>query len=111
MTQSGKEVFFAKETLPQLGDSEYRAAIFDAIERSKHMVVVSSQPDYLKTKWVKKECDTFDNEVTDGRKDGTLILVLADDIVANKGNLPIELRAKKIVKMSEFRSRLLSYLR
>lgn len=111
LTQSGKEVFFAKETLPQLGDSEYRTAIFDAIERSKHMVVVSSQPDYLKTKWVKKEWDTFDNEVTDGRKDGTLILVLADDIVANKGNLPIELRAKEIVKMSEFRSRLLSYLR
>lgn len=111
LTQSGKEVFFAKETLPQLGDSEYRTAIFDAIERSKHMVVVSSQPDYLKTKWVKKEWDTFDNEVTDGRKDGALILVLADDIVANKGNLPIELRAKEIVKMSEFRSRLLSYLR
>jgi len=111
LTQSGKEVFFAKETLPQLGDSEYRTAIFDAIERSKHMVVVSSQPDYLKTKWVKKEWDTFDNEVTDGRKDGTLILVLADDIVANKGNLPIELRAKEIVKMSEFRNRLLSYLR
>lgn len=111
LTQSGKEVFFAKETLPQLGDSEYRTAIFDAIERSKHMVVVSSQPDYLKTKWVKKEWDTFDNEVTDGRKDGTLILVLADDIVANKWNLPIELRAKEIVKMSEFRNRLLSYLR
>ncbi len=111
LTQSGKEVFFAKETLPQLGDSEYRTAIFDAIERSKHMVVVSSQPDYLKTKWVKKEWDTFDNEVTDGRKNGTLILVLADDIVANKGNLPIELRAKEIVKMSEFRKLLLPYLR
>ena len=59
----------------------------------------------------KKEWDTFDNEVTDGRKEGALILVLADDIVANKGNLPIELRAKEIVKMSEFRGRLLSYLR
>lgn len=111
LTQSGKEVFFAKATLPQLGESEYRTAIFDAIERSKHMVVVSSQPDYLKTKWVKKEWDTFDNEVTDGRKNGTLILVLSDDIVSNKGNLPIELRAKEIVKMSEFRGRLLSYLR
>ncbi len=111
LTQSGKEVFFAKDTLPQLGDSEYRTAIFEAIERSRHMVVVSSKPDYLKTKWVKKEWDTFDNEITDGRKDGTLILVLSDDVAADKGNLPIELRAKEIVKMSEFRYRLLSYLR
>lgn len=111
LTQSGKEVFFAKETLPQLGDSEYRAAIFDALERSRHMVLVSSRPDYLKTKWVKKEWDTFDNELTDGRKNGTLILVLADDVASRKGELPIELRAKEIVKMSEFRSRLLPYLR
>lgn len=57
LIQSGKEVFFAKETLPQLGNSEYRTAIFDAIERSKHMVVVGSQPDYLKTKWVKKRME------------------------------------------------------
>ena len=111
LTQSGKEVFFAKQTLPQLGESEYRAAIFEALERSKHLVVVGSKPDYLKTKWVRKEWDTFDNEITDGRKTGALVLLLADDIVADKGKLPIELRAKEIVKMSEFRSRLLSYLR
>lgn len=110
LTQSGKEVFFAKETLPQLGKSEYRAAIFDAIEHSKHMVVVSSQPDYLKTKWVTREWDTFDGEVTDGRKDGNLILLLADDIAGDKGRLPEQLRQKVIVKMSEFRNRLLSYL-
>ncbi len=111
LTQSGKEVFFAKETLPQLGDGEYRPAIFEALDCSKHMVIVSSNPEYLKTKWVKKEWDIFDNEMTEGRKDGTLILVLSDDIACDKGNLPIELRTKEIVKMSEFRNRLLSYLR
>ncbi len=111
LTQSGKEVFFSKETLPQLGEGEYRPAIFEALDRSKHMVVISSNPDYLKTKWVKKEWDTFDNEVTEGRKDGVLLLLLSDDIASDKGKLPIELRAKEIIKMSEFRSRLLSYLR
>ena len=113
LTQSGKEVFFAKETLPQLGESEYRAAIFNALDHSRHMVVIGSNPDYLKTNWVKKEWDTFDNELTENEKKagGTLILVLSDDIVSRKGALPIELRTKEIVKMSEFRSRLLSYLR
>lgn len=111
LTQSGKEVFFSERTLTQLGNSEYRAAIFKALEHSRHMVLVSSNPEYLKTKWVHKEWDLFDNELTDDRKVGTLILVLADDIAADKGKLPIELRTKEIVKMSEFRSRLLSYLR
>ena len=111
LTQSGKVVFFAKETLPSIGNDDYRTPIFEAIDRSKHMVLVSSNADYLKTKWVKKEWDAFDNEITEGRKSGNIILVMSDDAAINKGALPLELRSREIVKMSEFRSRLLSFLR
>ena len=111
LTQSGKEVFFAKETLPQLGESEYEEMIFEAIDRSRHMILIGSNPDYLKTSWVKDEWSTFNNEIREGRKKGNLILLLADDIAGDKGRLPGQLRQKEIVKMSEFRSRLLAYLR
>lgn len=111
LTQSGKEVFFAKETLPQLGESEYEEMIFDAIDRSKHMVLIGSNPDYLKTSWVKDEWSTFNNEIREGRKNGNLILLLSDDIVLDKGRLPAQLRQREIVKMSKFRNRLLPYLR
>ena len=111
LTQSGKVVFFAKETLPSIGNDDYRTPIFEAIDRSKHMVLVSSNADHLKTKWVKKEWDAFDNEITEGRKSGNIILVLSDDAAINKGALPLELRSREIVKMSEFRSRLMSFLR
>ncbi len=111
LVQTGKEVFFAKETLPQLGESEYEEMIFDAIDKSKHMILIGSNPEYLKTSWVKDEWSTFNNEIREGRKKGNLILLLSDDIAANKGSLPGQLRQKEIVKMSEFRTRLLSYLR
>lgn len=111
LSQSGKEVFFSKETLPQLGESEYEEMIFEAIDRSRHMVLIGSNPDYLKTSWVKDEWSTFNNEIREGRKNGNLILLLADDIAGDKGRLPGQLRQKEIVRMSEFRSRLLAYLR
>jgi len=111
LAQSGKEVFFAKETLPQLGESEYEEMIFEAIDRSRHMILIGSNPDYLKTSWVKDEWSTFNNEIREGRKKGNLLLLLTDDIAGDKGRLPGQLRQKEIVKMSEFRNRLLSYLR
>ena len=111
LSQSGKEVFFAKKTLPQLGESQYTTMIFDAIDHSRHMVLIGSNPDYLKTSWVSDEWSTFRNEIREGRKTGNLILVLTDDVVGDKGRLPPQLRQVEIVKMSEFRNRLLSYLR
>ncbi len=111
LTQAGKDVFFSKESLPHLGQSEYEEMIFTAIEHSKHMLVVASNPDYLKTPWVKEEWDTFNNEIREGRKTGNLLLVLTDDISYDKGRLPIQLRQKEIIKMSEHKTRLLSYLK
>ena len=111
LTRNGKVVFFSKETLPQLGESEYKDAIFEAIDHSKHMIVVGSDPDYLKTPWVKREWDAFDNELLEERKNDNLLLVLTDSAATDKGKLPTQLRKYEIVKMSEFRERLLSYLR
>lgn len=111
LTQSGKEVFFSRETLLQRGDSEYERVIYDALDHAKHMVLVTSNPDYLKTEWVMEEWRAFNNELREGRKTGNLVLVMADDVVGDKGRLPGQLRQKEIIKTSEFRSRLLSYLR
>lgn len=99
LTQSGKEVFFAKETLPQLGESEYEEMIFEAIDRSRHMILIGSNPDYLKTSWVKDEWSTFNNEIREGRKNGNLILLLADDVAGDKGRLLPQLRQKDIIKI------------
>ncbi len=111
LTEMDKKVFYSKETLPQLGRSEYEKTIFEAIDRSRHMVLIASDPEYLKTAWVQDEWSTFNNEIREGRKTGNLVLLLTDDISAEKGRLPAQLRQKEIVRMSELKSRLLSYLR
>ncbi len=111
LKQNGKVAFFSKDTLLQLGKSEYERMIFEAIDRSKHMVLIGSNPDYFKVSWVNDEWLTFNNEVREERKTGNLILVLTDDIAGDKGRLPMQLRQKEIIKMSEFRNRLLSYLK
>lgn len=110
LKSNGKEVFFAKETLPKLGKSEYEVKIFEAIDKSKHMILVGSNPDYFKTPWVMDEWSTFNNEIREERKDGNLLLVLSDGIAADKGRLPPQLRQKEIIKTSEFRGKLLSYI-
>lgn len=85
--------------------------VFEAIDRFRHMIVISSNPDYLKTSWVWDEWSAFDNEIRERRKNGNLLLLLTDDIAAGKGRLPTQLRQKEIVKMSEFRTRILPFLR
>lgn len=110
LTRNGKKVFFSKETLPMLGESEYEEAIFNAIEHARHMIVVSSDSKYVKAPWVQEEWSTFTREVREGRKTGELLLVLTDAVAADKGQLPTQLRKYEIVKMSEFRQRLLAYL-
>lgn len=111
LKRNGKEVFFAKETLPILGDSEYEKRIFEAIENTKHMVLVGSNPDYFKTSWVETEWSTFKSEKRAGRKIGNLLLLLTDDIAQAQERLPNQLRQTEVIKLSELNKRLLPYLR
>ncbi len=110
LTRCGKAVFFSRESLLKLGETEYGDMIAQALDHSKHMAVVTSNPEYLKTKWVKKEWGFFDQEITEGRKDGKLVLVMTDDVAGSKDKMPPWLRMYEVIKMSELESRLLSYL-
>lgn len=110
LRQNGKETFFASKTLPQLRDSEYEKAIYDAMERSKHMVLVGSDPEYFKTEWVSDEWGFYRNEKRKGRKKGNLVIVLADEYMKDDGKLPSQLRQTEIIPMSTFRTELLEYL-
>jgi hypothetical protein len=48
-----KVPFWSKRTLPQLSKSEYEDAIYDAIRKSKHFVVVLSNSKLRKRKYIK----------------------------------------------------------
>lgn len=107
LQQTGRVAFCDHFTLRELHDSEYDKRIVESLENSKHLVVVASDPEYLKDKWVYSEWHRFYNDKRLNRRNGNLILVLSDDLMERVGELPSDLRdGIEIIKTSEFRNRI-----
>jgi O-acetyl-ADP-ribose deacetylase (regulator of RNase III) len=69
----GVPTFFSKESLPKLGDADYRREIDRALEAAEHMVVVTTCRRHLESPWVEAEWGFFINEKRSGRKNGNLV--------------------------------------
>jgi hypothetical protein len=91
LTEHGYPVFFSNQTLPRMGNSDYRREIDRALEQAKHLVLVTSRKEYVESKWVEAEWGSFINEKRSGRKDGNIIVLLAGSMQI--GDLPISLRS------------------
>lgn len=106
----GKKVFFSCASLPEMGRDEYTDAIFEAMDKAKHMILITSDIKYVKAGWVKDEWEYFLGEIREERKAGNVVLVLHDDMSVDKRQFPPQLRHKEIIKVSEFRDKLLGYI-
>lgn len=111
-----KVPFWSKRTLPQLSKSEYEDAIYDAIRKSKHFVVVLSNLQFLSANWIKREMAAFDRAITEGRKkEANFVFVVTDEVYkeiidSNKMCLDERYCGYQIIKMSEFEETLMSYI-
>ena len=75
------------------------------------MVLLASDPEYVKNRWVYYEWHQFFNEKREGYRNGNLILILSDELLPRKMELPAELRdGIEIIKTSEFREKIMRYL-
>ncbi|MBR5333304.1 MAG: toll/interleukin-1 receptor domain-containing protein [Alistipes sp.] len=92
---AGKSYFLSAENLKKMGESAYVEAIAEALDKSRHLVVVCMDVESLKSKWVKLEYTTFINEIYSGRKDGNMITIVNDGISVN--DLPILLRGHEVI--------------
>ncbi len=110
LRENGKKVFFSDVSLPEMGTSLYTKAIDEALDHSKHMVLIATDVNYLSTKWVEHEWEFFYGEKIEGRKDGEIILVLDDEISNDKGLFPPSLRHFQICRLSDFRRDIIDYL-
>ena len=104
------------KTLPELSNSEYEEAIMSALEKSKHFVVILTDLSQLEAHWIKLEMKIFEHEISEGRKDGSnFIMVVSDDVFdevisSNKRCIPIRYRSFEIMRISDYREMLGSYL-
>lgn len=110
LIENGKKVFFSCEVLPELGKTEYRDAIMDALDHSQHFILVTSKIDYILSNWVKEEWSCFVSKLIEDDHNGNFIMVIQDDCQIDKEMLPMNIRYKQRLMMSNFRDTLISYL-
>lgn len=94
----GVRVFFSRESLPRLGSDEYHEQIDLAIERARHMVLVTTSGEHARAKWVDYEWRLFLGEKLAGRKKGKLVSVIAGSMMI--GDLPIALRHREVIPLT-----------
>lgn len=102
--------FMADKKLRQLGMSDYGRVIDEALDNSKHLILVTSSvqnvmPDT--SPYVYYEWHTFSEEKKSGRKNGNIVLIVTDlDMI---GELPIALRNNQTFHYDDYRN-VISYI-
>jgi tetratricopeptide (TPR) repeat protein len=105
-----RNVFFSQESLPQMGNADYREEIDKAIDQAKHMIVVGSSVENILSPWVKDEWGAFVIEKRSGRKPGSNLITLIIGSV-KIDELPISLRMNEVIPFdTEKFSAILNYL-
>lgn len=95
LKDKGLTVFESNETLPRMGNADYREAIDKALDQCKHLIVVGSSVENIAAPWVKKEWGSYINEKLSGRKEGNILTVVTPDIKIDE--LPIGLRSYEVI--------------
>lgn len=98
-------VFMADKELRKRGNADYGKVIDEALDSSTHLVIVSSNADYLKeetSSYVYEEWHTFVEEIRSGRKKGNIMTIFTDDV--NLKDVPIAIRNRQSFPFTEYSS-------
>lgn len=102
--------FFSDESLPRLGNSDYRKEIDSALDAARHLVVVTSSLRNVTSAWVEAEWGFFVQEKRSGRKAGNLLTLVVGDLPIDC--LPPSLRYYEVQRLSDDAlPRILPYLK
>lgn len=97
------KVFMADEELRKRGNADYGKIIDEALDSSTHLVIVSSNADYLKeetSSYVYEEWHTFVEEIRSGRKKGNIMTIFTDSV--NLKDIPIAIRNRQSFPFTEY---------
>ena len=73
-------VFFSNIVLNEVGASAYKVAIEDALENCRVLVSIATKKEYLESKWVSYERESFHNDILSGRKNNACIVPFLKNI-------------------------------
>jgi hypothetical protein len=100
--------FFSRESLPELGISDYRKQIDQALDETRHMIVVTSSVENVNSSWVEAEWGFFISEKRSGRKGGNLVTLVVGGLPP--AALPPSLRYYEVIPFADF-ERVLGYVK
>lgn len=120
-----KEVFFDEVSLSgELSDTDYKNAIYQALDKAKHFVVIITElkelaPGYQKQEkdWMQEEMDVFHSELIEGRKkNGNFVIIVTNDVyqqivATNKTNIDLKWRRHSLIKLGEFQDQIIGYIK
>ena len=104
-------VFMADKELRKRGNTDYGKIIDEALDSSTHLIIVSSNADFLKeeiSSYVYEEWHTFVEEIRSGRKKGNIMTVFTENVKLEE--VPIALRNRQSFPFTEY-SPIVNYLK
>lgn len=99
LLSKGYGVFFSRDSLPNLGRSEYTRAIDSALDNAQHLVVIADSAEKVCSQWVMYEWESFLNEKRSGRKRGNVIVLITENMSIEE--LPYALRQVEAIPLEE----------
>lgn len=99
LSTTGKRIFLSEITLPAVANTDYTAEISNALDVSKHLIVIADSLDKISSGWVKYEWTSFLNEKLSGRKDGNILTIVTDNIKISE--LPLGLRQYEVINVND----------
>lgn len=108
LKNKGYKPFIASKSLRDIGGDRFSLVISEIIDVCTHMIVIATQPLYVETSYVKSEWSMFCNEMKTGRKKGKLLTILKDPTQGPE--LPIDLRIREVLSISDYKASICNYL-
>ena len=76
----GFNCFYSNKVLNEVGAAAYKNAIEEALEKSRVMISIGTKVEYLLSKWVAYERESFHNDILSGRKNNACIVPFLKNI-------------------------------
>ena len=80
LTQRGFRVFFSSETLLKGKSGDFSKEIDSALDDARLLIVVSSNTEYITSRWVEYEWKTFNADILSNLKSRGEIITFTDDL-------------------------------
>ena len=74
LTAQGLRAFFSNVILQEQGAAAYKNAIESALDEARVLVAIATSTEYLNSKWVSYERESFHNDILSGRKTDACIV-------------------------------------